>query len=161
MDSLNLTTVQLGTCAVLFTGTSMFYGAPVPNYLAQLDAGQILLFGYLVLVCTVFAFFIQTWAVRRTSPSRVSLLLGTEPVWAVVVGITIAHDTFGVIGYLGIALILAGTAVGRSIEQRSRVPSSAVQPAQSSPVALVPMVGGRRRLRCRPGPQWSPDGRND
>lgn len=131
VDSLNLTTVQLGTCAVLFTATSMFYGAPVPNYLAQLDAGQIILFGYLVLVCTVFAFFIQTWAVRRTSPSRVSLLLGTEPVWAVVVGITLAHDTFGVIGYLGIALILAGTAVGRSIEQRSRVPSTAVQPAQS------------------------------
>jgi drug/metabolite transporter (DMT)-like permease len=123
VDPLNLTTVQLGTCAILFTGTSMLYGAPIPNYLARLDAGQIVLLVYLVAVCTVFAFFIQTWAVRRTSPSRVSLLLGTEPVWAVVVGIAIAHDAFGIIGFLGIALILAGTAVGRTIEQRDRVAS--------------------------------------
>jgi drug/metabolite transporter (DMT)-like permease len=129
VDSLNLTTVQLGTCAILFTGTSMFYGDPVPNYLSQLDAGQIVLFSYLVLVCTVFAFFVQMWAVRQTSPSRVSLLLGTEPVWAVVVGIAIAHDAFGIIGHLGIALILAGTAVGRAIEQRDRIPSTTVQRA--------------------------------
>jgi drug/metabolite transporter (DMT)-like permease len=127
VDSLNLTTVQLGTCAILFTGMSMFYGAPVPNYLAELDVGQIFLFCYLVVACTVFAFFIQMWAVRRTSPSRVSLLLGTEPVWAVAVGIAIAHDTFGIIGYVGIVLILAGTAVGRSIEQRDRVPSTTVE----------------------------------
>ncbi|MEO7006251.1 MAG: DMT family transporter [Terrimesophilobacter sp.] len=117
VDSLTLTTVQLGTCAVLFTATSMFYGAALPDYLAQLDAGQIFLFCYLVISCTVFAFFIQMWAVRRTSPSRVSLLLGTEPVWAVVVGIAIAHDAFGIIGYFGIALILTGTAVGRAVEQ--------------------------------------------
>lgn len=123
VDSLNLTTVQLGTCAILFTGTSMVYGAPIPSYLARLDAGQIVLLVYLVAVCTVFAFFIQTWAVRRTSPSRVSLLLGTEPVWAVVVGISIARDDFGIIGFVGIALILAGTAVGRTIEQRDRVAS--------------------------------------
>ncbi|GAB3043343.1 DMT family transporter [Parafrigoribacterium mesophilum] len=127
VDSLNLTTVQVGTCGILFTGISMVSGVPIPTYLAQLDAMQIFLLVYLVVVCTVFAFFTQTWAVRRTSPSRVSLLLGTEPVWAVVAGIVIAHDTFEIIGYLGITLILAGTAVGRSIEQRGRVPSAFAQ----------------------------------
>jgi drug/metabolite transporter (DMT)-like permease len=76
------------------------------------------LFLYLVLVCTVFAFFVQLWAVRRTSPSRVSLLLGTEPVWAAIIGITLAHDTFGITGVCGIVLILAGTTWGRSMEQR-------------------------------------------
>ena len=59
-------------------------------------------------------------SVRRTSPSRVSLLLGTEPIWAAIVGIAIARDAVGPAGYVGIALILAGTAWGRSIEQRHR-----------------------------------------
>ena len=100
---------------------SLFYGDSIPHFLARLDPGRAALFLYLVLVCTVFAFLVQTWAVRRTSPSRVSLLLGTEPVWAALVGITIARDPVALAGYVGIALILAGTAWGRSIEERSRL----------------------------------------
>jgi drug/metabolite transporter (DMT)-like permease len=121
MDSLHLTTVQLATCAALFVVMSLFVGDSIPQYLAQLNAVYGLLFLYLVLVCTVFAFFVQTWAVRRTSPSRVSLLLGTEPIWAAIIGITIAHDSIGLAGYCGIALILAGTAWGRSVEQQHRL----------------------------------------
>ncbi|WP_105036803.1 DMT family transporter [Cryobacterium aureum] len=121
MDSLHLTTVQLATCATLFSATSLFYGEAIPHFLAQLDARRTVLFLYLVLACTVFAFLVQTWAVRRTSPSRVSLLLGTEPIWATIVGITIAHDSVAPAGYFGIALILAGTTWGRSIEQRHRL----------------------------------------
>ena len=121
MNSLNLTTVQLATCAALFSATSMFYGETIPQYVAQLDGAGWALFLYLVLVCTVFAFFVQTWAVRRTSPSRVSLLLGTEPVWAAIIGIAIAHDNVQLVGYVGMVLILAGTAWGRSIEQNHRL----------------------------------------
>lgn len=130
MDSLHLTTVQLATCAVLFSAASLFTGDGIPQYLAQLDPARGLLFIYLVLVCTVFAFFIQTWAVRRTSPSRVSLLLGTEPVWAALIGITIAHDPIALAGYCGIVLILAGTAWGRSIENNHRLKTI---PTRSTP----------------------------
>jgi drug/metabolite transporter (DMT)-like permease len=121
MDSLHLTTVQLAVCAALFSATSLFHGDSIPHYFSQLDLADGMLFLYLVLACTVFAFFVQTWAVRRTSPSRVSLLLGTEPIWAAIIGITIAHDSVGLAGYVGIALILAGTAWGRSVEQQHRV----------------------------------------
>jgi drug/metabolite transporter (DMT)-like permease len=131
MDSLHLTTVQLATCAVLFSATSLVQGDSIPQYLAQLDSGSWVLFLYLVLICTVFAFFVQTWAVRRTSPSRVSLLLGTEPIWAAIIGITIAQDSIGLAGYVGIALILAGTAWGRSVEQRHRL--AALQTAAQRP----------------------------
>jgi len=130
MDSLHLTTVQLATCAVLFSAASLFTGDGLPQYLAQLDPARGLLFIYLVLVCTVFAFFIQTWAVRRTSPSRVSLLLGTEPVWAALIGITIAHDPIALAGYFGIVLILAGTAWGRSVENNHRLKTI---PTRSTP----------------------------
>jgi drug/metabolite transporter (DMT)-like permease len=131
LDSLNLTTVQLATCAALFSVISLFYGDSIPQYLGQLDPTQWMLFLYLVLACTVFAFFVQTWAVRRTSPSRVSLLLGTEPIWAAIIGITIAQDGIALAGYFGIALILAGTAWGRSVEQSHRVAASA-SPVQQS-----------------------------
>jgi drug/metabolite transporter (DMT)-like permease len=120
MDSLHLTAVQLGTCALLFTAGSLVHGESIPRYLSRLDPWRETMFLYLVLVCTVFAFFVQIWAVRRTSPSRVSLLLGTEPVWAAIIGITIAHDSVGIAGYCGIALILTGTAWGRSVEQSQR-----------------------------------------
>lgn len=125
MNSLNLTTVQLGTCAVLFTVASMIYGDNPVEYVASLDARRGAMMIYLVAVCTVFAFFIQIWAVRRTSPSRVSLLLGTEPVWAVLIGVLVARDTIELLGFLGIALVLAGTAWGRVAEQRHRQASPA------------------------------------
>jgi drug/metabolite transporter (DMT)-like permease len=138
MDSLNLTTVQLGICAFLFTAGSFVYGDSVPYYLSRLDPGQGVMLLYLILICTVFAFFIQIWAVRRTSPSRVSLLLGTEPVWAAFIGIVIAHDIIGIAGYCGIALILAGTAWGRSVEQRHRVKEREPKPVPSEPAAAIP-----------------------
>lgn len=133
MDSLHLTTVQLATCAVLFAATSLFLGEPIPQYVAQLDPVGVVLLGYLVLICTVFAFFVQTWAVRRTSPSRVSLLLGTEPIWAAIIGIAIAHDTVGALGYCGIALILAGTSWGRSLEQRHRLATAVTASTSATP----------------------------
>jgi hypothetical protein len=77
VDSLHVTAVQLGTCALLFTAGSLVYGESIPRYLSRLDPWRETMFLYLVLVCTVFAFFVQIWAVRRTSPSRVSPQPGT------------------------------------------------------------------------------------
>ncbi len=55
----------------------------------------------------------QMWAVRRTSPSRVGLLLGTEPLWAAAAGLALGGDRLGATGLAGGALVLAGTAWGR------------------------------------------------
>lgn len=134
MDSLHLSTIQICTAAAFFIVGSLVYGDSIITYLSTFDTERVTLFLYLVLICTVFAFFVQTWAVRRTSPSRVSLLLGTEPVWAALVGITLAHDAFGPVGYGGIVLVLAGTAWGRRVDDRRQPvetlssPSSAQYP---------------------------------
>ncbi|MFC3059960.1 EamA family transporter [Paenirhodobacter populi] len=37
--------------------------------------------GFLSLFCTIGVFYVQNSAVRRTSPTRVSLLMGTEPLF--------------------------------------------------------------------------------
>jgi drug/metabolite transporter (DMT)-like permease len=134
MDSLHLTTIQISTAAVFFVIGSLFYGDSIVKYLSTFNTERLSLFLYLVLICTVFAFFVQTWAVRRTSPSRVSLLLGTEPVWAAVVGITLAHDRFGFIGYVGIGLVLVGTAWGRTVDDKRQRASELVAVAPPSAV---------------------------
>ena len=109
-----LTFVQLGTCLVVFLLISPFSGPAPWRLAASFDGGQWADLLYLGLACTVFAFFVQMWAVRRTSPSRVSLLLGTEPLWAAVIGVEVGGDKLGALGAVGAVLVLVGTTWGRT-----------------------------------------------
>ncbi|GAA1574248.1 MULTISPECIES: DMT family transporter [Kribbella] len=88
---------------------------------------------YLALFCSVFAFLAQTWAVQRTSASRASLLLGTEPIWAVAIGIGLGNERLTVPAVLGAVLMLAGTTWGQSIERRHRE-TACLTPPRAEPV---------------------------
>ncbi|WP_327417397.1 DMT family transporter [Streptomyces sp. NBC_01233] len=114
-DALSLTTVQLGGAVLVFALLAAVPGTGASPWAAAADFGTAEWAGlaFLSVFCTLFAFFVQMWAVRRTSPSRVSLLLGTEPLWAAVAGIAIGGEYLGPLGYAGAALVLAGTAWGR------------------------------------------------
>ncbi|MFG2988692.1 DMT family transporter [Streptomyces sp. NPDC048257] len=114
-DSLSLTTVQLGAAVLVFALLAALPGTGDSPLAAAADFGPAQWAGlaFLSVFCTLFAFFVQMWAVRRTSPSRVSLLLGTEPLWAAVAGIAIGGEEPGLLGYAGALLVLAGTAWGR------------------------------------------------
>ena len=117
---------------------SQISGRGVGEFVAQMSARSWVLTVYLALVCTVFALFTQIWAVRRTSPARVSLLLGTEPLWAAAFAVLLAHDPPTAIGVTGALLILLGTQWGRSIDTHRYVASShaAPNPNPSSPRAM-------------------------
>ncbi|MEU0196682.1 MULTISPECIES: DMT family transporter [unclassified Streptomyces] len=121
-DALSLTTVQLGGAVVVFAVLSAVPGTGASPWAAAADfgAGDWAGLLYLSVCCTLFAFFVQMWAVRRTSPSRVSLLLGTEPVWAAAVGIAVAGDRPGWLGLVGAVLVLVGTAWGRAAADHGR-----------------------------------------
>ncbi|WP_432561864.1 DMT family transporter [Kineococcus sp. SYSU DK003] len=107
------TVVGALVCAVLDpVGTAGLVASATP--------AQWLGIAYLALGCSVFAFLAQSWAVRRTSAARASLLLGTEPLWAVVFGIAFAGDVLGVAGAAGAVLLLGATFCGQRIETRSR-----------------------------------------
>ena len=90
---------------------------------------------YLGLACTVFAFLIQLWAVRRTSPSRASLLMGTEPVWAVLVGVLVAGEHLGWLGAVGGLLIVGASYAGGRLEAKFRAGTKA--PADRAREVLV------------------------
>ncbi|MEV7339518.1 DMT family transporter [Streptomyces sp. NPDC093544] len=115
-DALPLTTVQLGSAVGVFAVLAVFLrGSDATPWSAAADFGAREWAGLLFLsvFCTLFAFFVQMWAVRRTSPSRVSLLLGTEPLWAAAAGIALGGERLGVLGLVGGVLVLVGTGWGR------------------------------------------------
>lgn len=91
--------------------------------LAHATAGTWAELAYLALFCSVFAFLAQTWAVQRTSASRASLLMGTEPVWAAVIGIAFGGERLTPLAAAGAVLMVAGTYWGQAIERAHRTPS--------------------------------------
>ncbi|MER5178430.1 DMT family transporter [Streptomyces sp. NPDC002896] len=113
---LHLTTVQGVVGAALF----FLPAAGSLPVLAQADAATWAQLVYLALFCSVFAFLAQTWAVQRTSATRASLLLGTEPVWALLVGIGFGDEHLTVLSILGATLIVAGTYWGQAVERAHR-----------------------------------------
>lgn len=115
---LHLTTVQTLVGSALFLVPAA-RDLPALAHIGAAGWAQLL---YLALFCSVFAFLAQTWAVQRTSASRASLLLGTEPIWAAVVGIGLAGERFTALTGLGAALMVAGTYWGQAVERAHRAP---------------------------------------
>ncbi|MER8184999.1 DMT family transporter [Kitasatospora sp. NPDC094015] len=113
---MQLTTVQMVVGTLLFALPAAG-GLPALGHAGAAVWAQL---GYLALLCSVFAFLAQTWAVQRTSASRASLLLGTEPVWAVAIGIGLGGEHFTPLAGLGAALMVAGTSWGQAVERAHR-----------------------------------------
>ncbi|GAY18757.1 DMT family transporter [Mycobacterium sp. shizuoka-1] len=119
LDSGRVTVVQICVCLALFATAAPLTGRDVADVAVGFSVEDWLVTAYLALGCTVFAFAVQAWAIQRTSPARVSLLLGTEPLWAAGAGIIVAGDPLTVIGAAGAILVLTGTNWGRGLVGRS------------------------------------------
>ncbi|WP_250007581.1 DMT family transporter [Actinoplanes sp. M2I2] len=118
-DTVTLTWLQMVVGAVLF---ALAAAPALPSAVRAFGPGQWLGVLYLALGCSVFAFLVQLWAIRRTSAARASLLLGTEPVWAVLIGVGIAGEHLTAVAVAGIALVLGGTYYGQRVEAGHRAP---------------------------------------
>ena len=116
-DAVALNTVQTALNAVLFTALA---GTALPGVVVSLDGRSWMVVAFISLGCTCAAFLLQLWAIHHTSPTRASLLMGTEPVWALLVGVLLAGDRPGVLGLLGAVVVIAATVWGRQIESRWR-----------------------------------------
>ncbi|WP_030945147.1 DMT family transporter [Streptomyces sp. NRRL S-646] len=116
MDPLRLTSVQMVVGSALFLVPALTH-LPGLTHSSAITWAQLV---YLALFCSVFAFLAQTWAVQRTSASRASLLLGTEPIWAVAIGISLGGERLTVWAALGAVLMIAGTYWGQAIERTHR-----------------------------------------
>lgn len=130
-STLAVVLVQLVVCAAT---SSLVAGAELPAAVARLDGAGWADVVFLGVMCSVFAFVVQLWAVRRTSATRASILMGTEPVWALIVGVALAGDRVGAVGLIGAGLIVAASYAGQAIERRHRLEARV---ADTPPVAVL------------------------
>jgi drug/metabolite transporter (DMT)-like permease len=125
-SSVTITLLQSLTCAVMY---SVFSFDGIAKAVSTFDMGLWFDLAFLSLLCGAFAFLVTLWAIRRTSSSRASLLLGTEPVWAVIVGISIGGENLALLGFLGAVMIIGSSYFGQRIETKHRLLTQAEQPS--------------------------------
>jgi drug/metabolite transporter (DMT)-like permease len=108
IPALFLTSVQTGVVGLgcLFLGLIILPGGlpPLPH-----DSTFWYATAFLVVFCTLFAFFAQNYALSRTSPTRVSLLMGSEPVFGAVFAVYWLNESLSMIGWIGGAMIVAAS----------------------------------------------------
>lgn len=83
---------------------------------------------YLVLACTLFAFFAQNYAVKRSNPTRVALLMGSEPAFGALFACAWLGERLTVEAWLGGGLIVAASLLatvrwGRNAQAILNIPS--------------------------------------
>ncbi|WP_225408363.1 DMT family transporter [Stigmatella hybrida] len=120
LNSLALTVIQF---IVVTVGTGVVSVATLDSSALRfpVDAQFWVLTLYLTLSCTLFAFYIQLTMIRRTSPSRVGLLMGTEPIFAALFAMQLGGEQLSWQGWLGGAILVGATFWGRKAEERRRV----------------------------------------
>jgi drug/metabolite transporter (DMT)-like permease len=87
---------------------------------------------YLVLACTLFAFFAQNFAVKRSSPTRVALLMGSEPAFGALFAYAWLGEQLSVWGWLGGGLMVLGSLLAAVPWQRNAGTSVVLPSAVSS-----------------------------
>lgn len=119
---LNLTVLQVSTAALIMT-----ISAPGPALAAAAvyQPEHWLLIVFISLFCTSLAFIAMTWAIKHTSATRTSLLLGTEPIFATLIAAILGGEAIGPLGIFGAVVIISATYWGQAIELKHR---SGMQP---------------------------------
>lgn len=111
LPPLSVTAVQSGVVAFGSAAVALLFAPqqwqPVPSL-----AGHAMFWGYigyLVIACTLFAFFAQNFAIKRSSPTRVSLLMGSEPAFGALFACLWLGERISTAAWIGGALIVVAS----------------------------------------------------
>ena len=119
--------VVAGGCLLLAWIVGRDQWQPLPSFTAHYAFWAYV--GYLVLGCTLFAFFVQNYAVHRSSATRVALLMGSEPVFGALFAYIWLGERLTVSACLGGALIVAASAFASLASNTSRAANKALSAA--------------------------------
>ncbi len=122
IPALALTAVQSGVVAA----GCILLGVSLPGELPALPVEPAFWFAmlYLVLFATLFAMYAQNLALGRSSATRVSLLMGSEPLFGAIIAGLWLGERLGPMGWAGGSLIMLATLCTLSIG-RQPAPSTA------------------------------------
>lgn len=127
VPALPMTAWQLiGGSVVLLPVALLVEGAP-----PALTVGSALGFAYVTLVATALAYVAWFAGLRHLAPGVVGIVGLLNPVTGVVLGVLVAGESFGPAQATGVALVLAGVALG-ALPGRARRPES-LRPVPSRP----------------------------
>lgn len=108
LSALSATSIQ----ANVVTIGALFFFIASDNPIEQLfptDFSFWIAIFYLVIFCTVFAFFAQNFGVKHTTPSRVALLTGSEPAFGAMFAYYWLGESLNTIQMIGGTCILLAT----------------------------------------------------
>ncbi|WP_321924482.1 DMT family transporter [Paraburkholderia guartelaensis] len=111
VPALTVTAVQSAVvsigCAALALAVAPEQWQPLPTWQGHgVFWGSVM---YLVVGCTLFAFFVQNYAVSRSSPTRVALLMGSEPVFGALFACVWLGERLTLAAWIGGMLIVAAS----------------------------------------------------
>lgn len=118
VSSFNVTVVQLAVCGLSYLAID--FGG-VMNLVFDFGVQQWFEMSFLVLLCTVFGFVALQYGILRTSATRASLLLSTEPIFAVLTAVVFGGESLFIIGVIGAAMIIGSSYWGLAIEAKHRL----------------------------------------
>ena len=87
--------------------------------LGKLDRTQWGALAFLILCCSVGAYFAWTWALTRVEASRATACIYAEPVVAVALGLTVLKERYGPGAYVGAAAIALSVLMATTSRRRS------------------------------------------
>lgn len=119
MSSAALTAIQALTVALL-TFVLLLTQGDAGTLLVDADLKFWLAIGFLSLFCTIAAFYVQNAAVRAGSPTRVGLLMGTEPLFGFLLAHGLLAEPVTLTSLVGASLIVGGTLAGILFENRKQ-----------------------------------------
>jgi drug/metabolite transporter (DMT)-like permease len=126
---LRVTAVELWVVGALGLAVAAYTPADSVRQVGQLDALGWAILIYLAVVATGFAFLMQLHAARVGSPTRVGIILSTEPIFAALCAIVLAGDRLSPLQWAGGLVVVAAVTAGRLVERRSTAPVPADPPA--------------------------------
>ncbi|MEG4685131.1 DMT family transporter [Enterobacter cloacae] len=113
---INITLIELLVVAALGLVTIVLTEPTALQYIPEISFSTWGLILFLSLLATAFAFLMQLYAAKITSPTRVGLILSLEPAFAALFAITIMGETLGFLQALGGGIIICAALLGRIAE---------------------------------------------
>ncbi|MEO3990778.1 DMT family transporter [Pseudocitrobacter cyperus] len=113
---INITLIELLVVAALGLVTIMLTEPTALQYIPEISLSTWGLILFLSLLATAFAFLMQLYAAKITSPTRVGLILSLEPAFAAMFAITIMGETLGLLQATGGGIIICAALLGRIAE---------------------------------------------
>ncbi len=93
----------------LFSTIGCSFICDIPKTVTLLSVPENLLMAVgISILCTVIPYLLYTYGLSKSSASKASILSITEPVVAAIVGIIAFAEMPGILGFLGMAVVLAG-----------------------------------------------------